>query len=157
MIKLLSQKFHEFLTCSNFLTTKYLPSCNIEYFQWFCHNKRKLLVYSRVKLYFSWIFSLECWTNFSKNWSSFSHFASLWVQIRRIVENYSALLQKKLNVYNFLTDFVLNSDITTRREIQIVATSSADFRIFLGKFLNFNDFILTHINSILSLIWKKSY
>ena len=120
MIKLLSQKFHEFLTCSNFLTTKYLPSCNIEYFQWFCHNKRKLLVYSRVKLYFSWIFSLECWTNFFKNWSSFSHFASLWVWIWIINQNCWALLLQKLNVYNFLTDFVLYCDITTRREIWIV-------------------------------------
>ena len=157
MIKLLCQKFHEFLTCSDFPVMKYLTYFSISRNLLVSSQWTNTATNSRVKFKLGWIFSLECWTNFFKNWSSFSHFASLWVQIRRIVENYSALLQKKLNVYNFLTDFVLNCDITTRREIQIVATSSADFRIFLGKFLNFNDFILTHINSILSLIWKKLY
>ena len=39
--------------------------------------------------------------------TSFSHFFSLWVRIWRIVQNCSALLKKKLNFRDFLTDFVL--------------------------------------------------
>ena len=64
-----------------------------------------------------------------------------------LIESYE---EKQLKFWKFLTNFVLKVWSIARREIQIVdellTASSAKTKNW-GKFLNLNDFILSHINS----------
>ena len=154
MIKYLSQKFHGFLTCSNFTTTRKSYLC---FSSRLCLNSSwwsQLTIDFSVTFIFNWIFSLKEWTFSFKLELLFAilphsvfEFDLLFSFTNIYLENWTEVSK----IFDWLDCLFWNQNIA-RREIQI---ADELHRQKPGNFHKFKHFILDHINSFYSLVWKK--
>ena len=148
------------MTSSNFLTTKisYLHSAlrASTHFVTIITTSDGFFCQFHINLdIFSWMLDYLL-----KNWNLFQSFC---FTLCPNLKNFSVLLKARSKIDWTLEDFQVSTvfvDIIARPrggKFKLSTSPSAKIHNILGKFLKFNDFVSSHINSFLSLIWKKLY
>ena len=143
----------KYLACMNHLTRKLLTRASIWIRLLVSWLLSKLAVDFRVKSICDKIFSIEYWTNSFKTELLSVILSHTGIEFDLLFNFTQSMTKSNWSFEDFwLTCFDYYA--ARRREIRIVDVSVGKNT---GKFLKFNDFILSHINSILSLIWKKTF